>query len=75
MEVWPVRGQAAEHLIEDLIGPLGPGQPGLRQTDEQVAQGGRVEHVGVVDDGEAHGQASPICWVSAESSSAAPRRC
>jgi hypothetical protein len=45
------------HLAEDLAGPLGLHEVRLlSDADQQVAQRVRVQHVGVVDDDEGHGQ-------------------
>ena len=59
VEVWPVGGEAAEDLVEDLIAPLDLHQPGLGNADQQVSERARVEHVGVVQDDERHLRAGP----------------
>jgi hypothetical protein len=37
-DVWPVPGQGPEHLVEDLISPLGLDQASLADADQQVAK-------------------------------------
>jgi hypothetical protein len=58
-EVGPVAGEVVEDLVEDLVGPFGLDEAGLGDADEQVAQGARVEDVGVVDDDEGYRSGHP----------------
>lgn len=59
VEIGPVRGQVAEDLVEDLVGPLRLHESVLGDADEQVSERARVEHVGVVQDDEGHLRAGP----------------
>lgn len=45
LEVWaPVAG-ASDHLIEYLVGPAGPQEAGLRESDQQSSKADGVEDV------------------------------
>jgi hypothetical protein len=57
--IWPVPVQRMEHLIEDLVRPPGLHQTCLSNPDQQVPEGIRVEHVGVVDHDEGHRSVQP----------------
>lgn len=54
LQIWAVRQDAAEALVEDLVAPprtyeTRPGEP-----KEPITEGRRVEHARVVDDDEPH---------------------
>jgi len=36
---------AVDHLVEDLLGPLGAEEAGLSEPHEQIPQGGRFQDV------------------------------
>ena len=59
----PVRQDVAEHLVEDLVGPLHAQHARHPDADEEVAERCRAQHVGVVDDGDGRGRTPSVAEV------------
>lgn len=54
IEIGPILAQVIEHLIQDLVGPVGADLVADGHPDEQIAQHVRIKHAGVVDNSKGH---------------------
>lgn len=59
LQVGSIQAQVLEDLVEDLVSPLRLDKPCLGDTDQEIPQRARIQHVRVIQNDEA-AQVSPI---------------